>query len=72
MKSNSLCNKILKFSYMILYFWLHLLHVHGNQKSLTVSVSNSLDIDRGGETVRVDLGALSSTSDQIYRCRQSY
>ncbi len=57
-------NKILKFSYITL-FLAAFTACTCNQKSLTVSVSNSLDIDRGGETVRVDLGALSSTSGQF-------
>ncbi len=37
----------------------------GSQNSLTVSVTNPLKIDRGAETVKVDLGALASTSDQF-------
>ncbi len=57
-------NKILKFSYITL-FLAAFTACTCNQKSLTVSVSNSLDIDREGETVKVELGALSSTSDQI-------
>ena len=55
--------KIVKFSYIL--FLAALGACTGSQKSLTVSVSNPLNMERNAETVKVDLGALASSSDKI-------
>ena len=56
--------KVFNFSYII-FFLAVLSACSGSQKSLTVSVTNPINMSRNSETVKVDLGALASSSDQI-------